>query len=73
MDLLKKELDALKYSIKDQEKGLELSRLSLDLHKRQLEKKKHEMAQYVLTLFFNNICYILLFYLTESKERSVQQ
>lgn len=46
MDFLKKELDSLRYSIKDQEKVLELSRLSLNLHKRQLEKKKNEISRY---------------------------
>jgi hypothetical protein len=46
MDLLRKELDSLRYSIKEQEKTLELSKLSLNLHKRQLEKKKYESSRY---------------------------
>ncbi|KAI8367402.1 hypothetical protein EDC96DRAFT_151808 [Choanephora cucurbitarum] len=42
-DLLKRELEALKIQIKESEKELELARLGLSLHKRELEKAKRQM------------------------------
>ncbi|KAI9486876.1 MAG: hypothetical protein EXX96DRAFT_550914 [Benjaminiella poitrasii] len=49
IDLLKKELEDLKAKIKENENALDLSRLSLNLHKKELERAKERQSRKIAT------------------------